>query len=75
MPGRLSTTFRILETEVLKSAILLEHGTGQPFAAEHFGPVFKGQVGGEDQARAFVGAADDMFPPNAGFEGAARPLS
>jgi len=38
----------------------VEHGAGQPFTAEHLGPVFKGQVGGEDQAGAFVGAADDI---------------
>ena len=38
----------------------IESGSGQPFAAEHFGPVFEGQVRRDDNAVAFVRGADDV---------------
>lgn len=38
----------------------VEHGPGQPFAAEHFSPVFNGQVGRHDQAGAFLSPADHL---------------
>lgn len=38
----------------------VEDGTGEAFVAEDLGPVFERQVGGEDDARAFVGVGDDI---------------
>jgi len=38
----------------------------QAFAAQHFSPLLKGQIGGDDQAGAFIGPADhikEQFPP------------
>ena len=32
----------------------VESGSGEPFVAEHFGPLFETEVGGEDDAGAFV---------------------
>ena len=33
----------------------VQQGSGQALAAQHFGPLLKGQIGGHDQAGAFVG--------------------
>ena len=38
----------------------VEGCAGEPFGAEHFGPVLERQVGGDDQAGAFVGSTDDI---------------
>ena len=38
----------------------VEKRAGQSFAAEDLGPLFEGEVGGEDKALPFVGAADDV---------------
>ena len=38
----------------------VESGSGQSFAAEHFGPVFERQVRRDDDAVAFVRGADDI---------------
>ena len=41
----------------------------QPFAAQHFSPLFKGQIGGDDQAGAFIGPAhhvEEQFGPGLG---------
>ena len=32
----------------------------QPFAAQHFGPLFEGQIGGDDQTAAFIRPADHV---------------
>ena len=41
----------------------------QSFTTQHFGPLFKGQIGGDDQAGAFIRPADDIeeqFRPGLG---------
>ena len=38
----------------------VKQGAGESLVDEDFGPLFKGQVGGHDDASAFVGAADDF---------------
>jgi ABC-type sulfate transport system permease subunit len=38
----------------------VQEGSGEPFVAHHLDPVLEGQVGGDDQAGAFVGAADGL---------------
>lgn len=38
----------------------VESGSGQPFAAENFGPVFERQVRRDNDAVAFVRGADDI---------------
>jgi hypothetical protein len=38
----------------------IQQGPSQSFIAQHLGPVFKGQIGGHDQAGAFVSPADDL---------------
>ena len=38
----------------------VEHGPGEPFAAQHLRPVFKRQVGGDDEAGALVSAGHDI---------------
>ena len=47
----------------------VEQGPGHPFVAQDFGPLLEGQVAGEDEALAFVGATDDIeeqFGPGLG---------
>lgn len=39
------------------------------FTAQHFSPLFKGQIGGDDQAGVFIGSADhieEQFGPGLG---------
>ncbi len=36
----------------------IEHGTGQPLTAEHFGPLLEGKIGGHDQRLTLVSAAN-----------------
>ena len=38
----------------------IQQCAGEPFAAQHFGPVFKGQIGRDDQTGAFIGPTDDI---------------
>src|SRR5439155_23733336 len=38
----------------------IEGSAGEPFGSEDFGPGFEGQVGGDDEAGAFVGGGDDV---------------
>ena len=38
----------------------IQRGSGEPFAAEDFGPIFKGQIGGHNQAQPFVGHGDHV---------------
>ena len=38
----------------------VQQGPGESLAAHHFGPIFKGQIGGNDQAGLLVGSADDL---------------
>ena len=38
----------------------VQESSGEPLAAHHFGPLFEGEVGGDDDAGAFVGPADDL---------------
>ena len=38
----------------------IEHGAGQSFAAEHFRPLFEGQVRGHDDAGPFIGRAHNV---------------
>jgi hypothetical protein len=38
----------------------VEHGPGEPFAAQHLGPVFEREVGGDQEAGAFVSASHDI---------------
>ena len=41
----------------------IQRGPGEAFAAEEFGPVFERQVGGHDQAVAFVVLLSvDLYP-------------
>jgi TPR repeat protein len=49
--------FSVLEPVAGSAGFEDRDPVGEPVAAEHFGPVFKGQVGGDDEAGAFVGAA------------------
>ena len=47
----------------------VQHRSGQPFTAHHFGPLFKGQIGRDDQAGAFIRPADyveQQFRPGLG---------
>ena len=64
----LATSFGALEAVALTVGFedvdamgeAVEHGAGEAFVAEDLGPVLEGQVGGDDEALAFVGAADDF---------------
>jgi hypothetical protein len=38
----------------------VEGGSGEPFAAEHLGPLIEGQVRGDDQALPLVGGAQNV---------------
>lgn len=38
----------------------VEHGPGEPFAAQDLGPVFKRQVGADDEAGTLVSAGHDI---------------
>ena len=38
----------------------VEQSSGEPFGSKHLDPVLKGQIGGDDDAGAFVSAADDI---------------
>ncbi len=38
----------------------VEGGSGEAFAAEHFGPVLEGQVGGDEKALALISPADHL---------------
>ena len=38
----------------------VEKGSGEPLAAQDLGPLLERQVGGDNQAGAFVGPADDL---------------
>ena len=47
----------------------VEQGSGEPLGAQDLGPAIEGQVGGDQQARALVGPADDLeeeFGPGLG---------
>ena len=67
-PGSFLTDLRFFEPEALAVGLqdvdavgeAVQQGAGQPFGAEHLGPGLERQVGGDDQAEAFVGAADDL---------------
>ena len=50
----------------------VEQCPGEPFIEKDFGPLFEGQVGGHDDALAFVGAAKDIeeqFSPSFAEDG------
>ena len=38
----------------------VEGGSGEPFAAEHLGPLLEGQIRGHDQALPLIGRAHDV---------------
>ena len=38
----------------------VEGGSGEPFAAEHLGPLLEGQVRGDDQSLPIIGRAQDV---------------
>ena len=38
----------------------VQQSAGEPFGTEHFDPVLKGQVGGDDEAGTLVSAADHV---------------
>lgn len=46
------------DVDAVRDAV--EQGASQALVAEYFGPVLEGQVGGEDDALAFVRTADDL---------------
>ena len=46
------------DVDAVRDAV--EQRAGHAFIAKYFGPVLEGQVGGEQYALAFVGAADDF---------------
>ena len=43
---------RLQDVTAVSEAV--EHGTGQPFVAEHLNPIAEGQIGGDDERDAFV---------------------
>jgi len=47
----------------------IQQSAGEPFGTEHFDPVLKGQISGDDEAGALVSAADhveEQFGPGLG---------
>ena len=63
-----SSTFRVLQSITFAGGFndgaavseTIEGGSGEPFVAEHFGPLFETEVGGEDDAGAFVGGGNHI---------------